>query len=63
MSIFIWQNSKEVQLTTERLKAMYVISREVKCVVVSISVGGEHYGLWIIGMAKTQGMTKRVNSN
>lgn len=32
MSIFIWQNGEEIQLTVERLNAVYVISRgEISC--------------------------------
>ena len=63
MSIFIWQNDEEIQLTIERLNAMYVISREAKYLVVNISVAGKHYGTCIAGMAKTQGMANLMNSN
>ena len=60
---FIWQNGEEIQLTIERLNAMYVISREAKYPVVDISVAGKHYGTCIAGMAKTQGMDNLMNSN
>lgn len=65
VSIFIKQNGKEIQLTIERLNATYVISRELKCVGVNMTVGyvGEHYGLSIFGMSKTQGMAKLMNCN
>ena len=63
MSIFIWQNGEEIQLTIERLNAVYVISREVKYLVVNMSVAGKHYGTRIAGMAKTQGMANLMNSN
>ena len=63
MSIFIWQNGEEIQLTIERLNATYVISREAKSPVVNISVAGKHYGTCIAGMAKTQGMANLMNSN
>ena len=63
MSIFTWQNGEEIQLTIERLNAMYVISREAKYLVVNISVAGKHYGTCIAGMAKTQGMANLMNSN
>lgn len=63
VSIVIRQNGKEIQLTIEILNTTFVISREVKYVGVNITVGGEHYGLWIIGMLKTQGMAKLMNSN
>lgn len=63
MSIFIWQNGEEIQLTIERLNAMYVISREAKYLGVNISVAGKHYGTCITGMAKTQGMANLMNSN
>lgn len=62
-STFTRQNENEIQLTIERLNATYIISREAKCAEVNITVGGEHYGLWIMGMAKTQGMAKLMNSN
>lgn len=48
--IFIRQDGKEIKLTIERLNGMYIISREVKCVGVHISIDGEHYGIWITGM-------------
>lgn len=63
VSISIKQNGKEIQLTIEKLNGTYVISREMKCVRVNISVCGEHYGLPISGMSKTQGMAKLMNSN
>lgn len=63
MSIFIWQNGEEIQLTAERLNAVYVISREAKYLAVNMSVAGKHYGIRIAGMAKTQGMANLMNSN
>lgn len=60
---FVRENGKEIQLTIERLNATYVISREVKGVGVNITVSREHYGFWITGMVKTQGMAKLMNSN
>ena len=63
VSIFVKQNGKEIQLTIERLNATYVIRREAKGVGVNVMVSREHYGFWITGMAKTQGMAKLMNSN
>jgi hypothetical protein len=57
------QNDNEGQLTIEGLNATYIISRQVESVEVKVTVVGVHYGVWIPGVPKPQGMAKLVDGN